>query len=60
MLADAKSLRFLGESKKLSVPFFQRGYVWGEDNWRELLSSFDESDAVPFLGPIILKNICYA
>lgn len=56
MLADAKSLRFLGESKKLSVPFFQRGYVWGEDNWKELLSSF-ESDAVPFLGPIILKNI---
>ena len=29
MLADAKSLRFLGESKKLSVPFFKEA-MFGE------------------------------
>lgn len=40
MKAEAKSLRFLGESNKLSVPFFQRRYVWTEDNWIELIESF--------------------
>lgn len=57
MKAEAKSLRFLGEGKKLTVPFFQRTYVWNEDNWEELLNSFDDMDTKPFLGSMILKNI---
>lgn len=57
MIAEAKSLRFLGEGKKLTVPFFQRTYVWDEDNWEELLNSFDNIDTKPFLGSMILKNI---
>ena len=28
MKAEAKSLRWLGEGKKLTIPFFQRNYVW--------------------------------
>ncbi len=60
MEAKAKSLRFLGEGKKLTVPFFQRTYVWNEDNWEELLDSFDNIDTMPFLGSIILKNITKA
>ena len=57
MDAKAKSLRFLGEGKKLTVPFFQRSYVWNKDNWAELLDSFDTIESRPFLGSIILKNV---
>lgn len=57
MKASEKSLKFLGEWKKLAVPFFQRSYVWDEGNWEELLASFDNTKVVPFLGPIILKNV---
>lgn len=60
MEAKAKSLRFLGEGKKLTVPFFQRTYVWNEENWEELLNSFDNKDTTPFLGSMILKNITSA
>jgi len=49
-------LRFLGEGKKLSVPFFQRRYVWEESNWKELLESFQDPEIMPFLGSIILKE----
>ena len=56
MRAEAKSLRFLGEGKKITVPFFQRNYVWSRDNWEELLSSFKQTDVMPFLGSIILKE----
>ena len=57
MKAEAKSLRFLGESNKLSVPFFQRHYVWSEGNWEELLSSLESTDITPFLGSLILKEL---
>lgn len=56
MKAEAKSLRFLGEGKKLTIPFFQRHYVWNEDNWEELLRTFENVDTVPFLGSLILKQ----
>lgn len=56
MKAEAKSLRFLGEGKKLSVPFFQRRYVWEESNWQELLDTFQNKEIMPFLGSIILKE----
>ena len=57
MKAEAKSLRFLGESNKLSVPFFQRHYVWSKDNWEELLKSLESTDITPFLGSLILKEL---
>ncbi|MDY4747186.1 MAG: DUF262 domain-containing HNH endonuclease family protein [Candidatus Fimisoma sp.] len=56
MKAEAKSLRFLGEGKKLSVPFFQRNYVWNQDNWHELIETFENAEIMPFLGSIILKE----
>lgn len=58
MKAEAKSLRFLGESNKLSVPFFQRHYVWTKGNWEELLNSLESTDITPFLGSLILKELC--
>lgn len=57
MQAQAKSLRFLGEGKKLQVPFFQRRYVWQEGNWKELLHTFLNNDTKPFLGSLIVKHI---
>ena len=57
MKAEAKSLRFLGESNKLSVPFFQRHYVWSEDNWIELIESLENTEVTPFLGSLILKEL---
>lgn len=56
MKAGAKSLRFLGEGKKLSIPFFQRRYVWEKSNWAELLETFENKEVMPFLGSIILKE----
>lgn len=56
MKAKAKSLRFLGEGKELAVPFFQRHYVWEQENWDELLKNFEDSTITPFLGSIILKE----
>ena len=56
MKANGVPITFLGESKELAVPFFQRHYVWKEENWQELLQSFQNTDTVPFLGSIILKD----
>ena len=41
MRAEAKSVKeiFGGGPQKLVVPFFQRRYVWKEENWKELLES---------------------
>lgn len=56
MRAAARSLRFLGEGKKLQVPFFQRSYVWEESNWEELLQTFLNFNSKPFLGSLIIKH----
>jgi type III restriction protein res subunit len=56
MNAKGDSIAFLGELKELKVPFFQRHYVWQKENWEELLQSFQNTDAPPFLGSIILKD----
>ena len=47
-----------GEPHRLEVPFFQRKYVWKEENWQELLealSNFKEEKV--FWGSIIIKKI---
>lgn len=56
MEAKAKSLKFLGTGKQLTVPFFQRHYVWDNDNWEELLNTFENEESIPFLGSLILKH----
>ena len=56
MYAEAKSLKFLGDGKQLTVPFFQRHYVWNEENWEELLNAFENEESIPFLGSLILKH----
>ena len=55
---------FLG-NRVLKIPFFQRGYVWDEPNWKQFfddianIASMDLEDGEPevyFLGSIIIKN----
>lgn len=58
MRAEAKSVKeiFGGGPQKLVVPFFQRRYVWKEENWEELLSAIEGNREVQvFLGSIIIK-----
>lgn len=58
MKADAKGLKFLSMEGKIKVPFFQRTYVWTEENWEELLNELlNEKKINNFLGAIILKQL---
>ncbi len=46
-------------NKILEIPFFQRSYVWGEDQWERLLSDMErvsEFNKPYFLGSVILKQ----
>lgn len=43
----------------LEIPFFQRSYVWGEDQWERLLEDMEnvsQSNKPYFLGSVILKQ----
>lgn len=58
MKAGEKPLRFLTMEGKVKIPFFQRTYVWDEDNWEDLIEEFlDDEKANNFLGAIILKQL---
>lgn len=46
-------------SRVLEIPFFQRAYVWGEQQWERLLQDVEEvsRDRTPyFMGSVILKQ----
>ena len=55
MKAEAESINFLGQAGAIKIPFFQRKYVWTEDNWKDLLDEL-LLDKTHFLGSIILKQ----
>ncbi len=58
MKAEEKGLGFLTMEGKVKIPFFQRTYVWDEDNWEDLIEEFrDEEKTNNFLGAIILKQL---
>ncbi len=54
--AEAKALTFLSEAGIVRIPFFQRRYVWKEENWSDLYDNFFDSEIPGFLGSIILKG----
>jgi len=57
MKAEAKSFKFLTMEGKVKIPFFQRTYVWDEENWEALLIELmSEARTTNFLGSIILKQ----
>lgn len=56
MKAQDQSLFFLTTPCYYDIPFFQRAYVWGEENWSELFKNLTNKSQNHFLGSIILKN----
>lgn len=58
MKAEVNYFRFLEHEGKVIIPFFQRTYVWEEENWENLLEDlFSNKPVGHFLGSIILKQI---
>lgn len=46
-------------NRVLEIPFFQRSYVWGEEQWQRLLEDMEkisQSSEKHFIGSIILKQ----
>lgn len=56
MDAKGQPLRFLCGEQILEIPFFQRAYVWNDDNWKDLLEDLLKNSGSHFLGSIILKR----
>lgn len=60
MKAHENNVGFMINENSVKIPFFQRKYVWGEDEWEQLfedlLDSFNTKKA-HFLGSIILKQL---
>ena len=40
----------------LEVPFFQRAYVWNQDNWEQLLNTLSQESSSIFLGRSFFRN----
>ena len=56
MKAEEREFSFIQGEMILEVPFFQRGYVWSEENWGELLDNLFDRSQSHFIGSIILKQ----
>ena len=59
MEAKEKALTFLREQFLYIIPYFQRGYVWNEDNWEGIWQELIADREDCFLGSIILKKEKY-
>ena len=55
MEAREKSLNFITKEKKITIPFFQRRYVWTDKNWEELFDDLMKEKS-HFLGSLIIKQ----
>lgn len=59
MNGEAQKLTwFNDENVTLEVPFFQRPYVWDENNWEALLNNIEKSfeGRMPFIGSFIFQK----
>lgn len=59
MEAKERSLTFLREQFVYIIPYFQRGYVWDEENWDGIWQELTDEREDCFLGSIILKTEKY-
>lgn len=57
MEAREQAFYFMQAAMKVEIPFFQRGYVWNEANWEELIENLLDDKQSHFLGSIILRQI---
>lgn len=52
--------QFINFNESLVIPFFQRSYVWSEEQWERLLDDFKFATSTKkphFMGSVILKTV---
>ena len=55
---EAKSSSFLFLSRdRFQIPYFQRPYVWSEDNWRKLINNIIDNNYDYFIGSVIIQRV---
>jgi uncharacterized protein with ParB-like and HNH nuclease domain len=54
--ADVFPFSFIANENLLKIPFFQRGYVWGEENWQDIFDDLFGMKESLFFGSLILKH----
>ena len=42
MEAHEKAFTFMAGPIRIEIPFFQRGYVWNEENWKDLVEDLGQ------------------
>lgn len=57
MEAKERAIAYIKQTQKLTIPFFQRAYVWDETNWEELLDTFQKIREGQFLGSLLFRPI---
>ena len=55
MEAKEQALSYIKGQKIYKIPFFQRTYVWNQDNWEAIWDELSSPQEDCFLGAIILK-----
>ena len=57
MKADAKSMMYLSTVNQFEIPYFQRAYVWTEENWEQIVEDWKYGENISnYLGSIIINN----
>lgn len=56
MKGEAQNFKWF-KDRIFEIPFFQRPYVWKEDNWEELWNNIvlNSAEEMPFIGSFILQ-----
>ncbi|TLD86165.1 DUF262 domain-containing protein [Helicobacter sp. MIT 05-5294] len=60
MKANENNFGFMEQESLIEIPFFQRAYVWEEEQWEQLLEDLRDSYANKrehFLGSVVLKQL---
>ncbi|WP_300673996.1 MULTISPECIES: DUF262 domain-containing protein [Helicobacter] len=60
MKAVENNFGFMEQESLIEIPFFQRAYVWEEDQWKQLFEDLKDSyenKREHFLGSIVLKQL---
>lgn len=56
MNANGRSFDVLKSNAEYIIPFFQRPYVWGKDEWEDLLATLSKKEGSHFIGSVIAKH----
>ncbi|RAX56336.1 DUF262 domain-containing protein [Helicobacter sp. 10-6591] len=59
MEARENGFKFVRDEKRLTIPFFQRAYVWKKEHWEQFFNDLKESfesKKEHFLGSVIIKR----